>query len=359
MTQHTPAHKGRGALSNPGCRYDAQAHEAFDDGWAVDEELPVLRTTVMVDATRSIITRNDSPDVPFSQSINPYRGCEHGCVYCFARPSHAYLGLSPGLDFETKILIKPKAADLLRQELQKSSYRCATIAMGTNTDPYQPLEKQQGITRAILQVLQEYHHPVSIVTKSALIERDMDLLAALAKENLAQVMISITTLDRQLARWMEPRAAAPQRRLETVRRLNAAGIPTGVLVAPIIPVLNEAEIETILQQCAQAGAVSAAYVLLRLPLEVAPLFEEWLQQRYPLKAKHILSHVRDMRGGKLYESNFGERMQGTGNYAAILRQRFDMACQRFGYRAREEARGDLNTAIFCPPGKQPTQLALF
>lgn len=359
MTQPTPGHKGRGALSNPVCRYAEQAREAFDDGWTPDEELPVLKTTVTVDATRSIITRNDSPDVPFSQSINPYRGCEHGCVYCYARPSHAYLGLSPGLDFETKILIKPKAAELLRQELQKSSYRCVTMAMGTNTDPYQPLEKQHGITRSILQVLHDCHHPVSIVTKSALIERDIDLLAVMAKQNLVQVMISITTLDRQLARWMEPRAAAPQRRLATVQRLTAAGIPTGVLVAPIIPVLNEAEIETILQQCAQVGAVSAAYVLLRLPLEVAPLFEEWLQQRYPLKAKHILNLVRDMRGGKLYESSFGERMQGTGNYAAMLRQRFDMACQRFGYRRQTETLTELNTASFCPPTKQPRQLSLF
>ena len=359
MTRNASGHKGRGALSNPGCRYDEQARDAFDDGWTIDEALPVLKTTVMLDATRSIITRNNSPDVPFSQSINPYRGCEHGCVYCFARPSHAYLGLSPGLDFETKILIKPNAAELLRQELQKPSYRCSTIAMGTNTDPYQPLEKKQRITRSILQVLQEYHHPVSIVTKSALIERDIELLAAMAKDNLAQVMISMTTLDRQLARWMEPRATAPQRRLDTLRCLTAAGIPTGVLVAPIIPVLNEAEIETILQQSAQAGALSAAYVLLRLPLEVAPLFEEWLQQRYPLKAKHILSHVRDMHGGKLYESKFGERMQGTGNYATILRQRFDIACQRFGYRGRAESLGELNTAMFCPPNKQQAQLALF
>lgn len=352
MTQRSTGHKGRGALSNPDCRFDAHNREAYDDGWSIEEDYHAPRTTVMVDATRSIISRNDSPDVPFSQSINPYRGCEHGCVYCFARPTHAYLGLSPGLDFETKILIKPNAAQLLQKELHKASYVCQPIAMGTNTDPYQPLERQQQITRSILQVLQRFHHPVDIVTKGALIERDIDILQDMAKENLVQVMISLNSLDRKLTRLLEPRAAAPQRRLQLIERLNAAGIPTGVLVAPIIPVLNEAELETILAQCAAVGARSAGYVLLRLPLEVAPLFTQWLEQHHPLKAKHILSHLRDLRGGKLYTAEFGERMTGRGNYASLLRRRFDAAVRRHGFNEREAALPLLNCGAFSRPGSQ-------
>lgn len=352
MTQRTTGHKGRGALSNPDCRFATHAREAYDDGWTIEEEIVAPRTTLMVDATRSIITRNDSPDVPFRQSINPYRGCEHGCVYCFARPTHAYLGLSPGLEFETKILSKPNAAVLLEKELNRPAYVCEAIAMGTNTDPYQPVERQQRITRAILEVLQRYRHPLSIVTKGALIERDIDILQEMAKDNLVQVMISVNSLDRQLTRLLEPRAAAPQRRLQLIERLNQAGIPTGVLVAPIIPVLNEAEIETILAQCAAVGARSAGYVLLRLPLEVAPLFTQWLEQHYPLKASHVLSHVRDMRGGKLYTAQFGARMTGRGNYAALLRHRFDVASRRHGYIERQEYLPPLNCGAFSRPNRQ-------
>lgn len=350
---HKPIlHKGRGAITNPDCRYDDRTRESVDDGWFAGEEVPALKTTVLLDATRSIITRNDSPDVPFSQSINPYRGCEHGCIYCFARPSHAYLGLSPGLDFETKILLKPDAATLLERELQKPSYACQPIALGTNTDPYQPLERQHAITRSILEVLQRYRHPLAIVTKSALIERDIDILAEMARDNLVQVMISVNSLDRKLTRLLEPRATAPQRRLQTIEQLTSAGIPAGVLVAPIIPVLNEAEIETVLEQAAAAGASSAGYVVLRLPLEVGPLFEVWLQQHYPLTASRILNHVRDMRGGKLYKSEFGERMTGRGHYAELIRRRFDVACQRLGYTSREETLPALNCSAFSPPGRQ-------
>ncbi|MBI3560563.1 MAG: PA0069 family radical SAM protein [Gammaproteobacteria bacterium] len=346
--------QGRGALSNPECRYAEHSRASYDDGWYPEEEIPALKTTLLVDATRSIISHNDSPDVPFSQSINPYRGCEHGCVYCFARPTHAYLGMSPGLDFETKILTKPNAAQLLEQELSKPGYRCQTIALGTNTDPYQPAERRQRITRSILAVLQRFQHPLAIVTKSALVERDIDILAAMAQQRLVQVMVSVTSLDRRLTRLLEPRAAAPQRRLQTIERLNAAGIPTGVLLAPIIPALNEPEIETILKACAQAGARSAGYVLLRLPLEVGALFEAWLAQHYPLKASHILSQVRAMHGGKLYDASFATRMTGTGSYADMLHRRFNLATQRLGYQRRDAAVTALNCGAFSPPNRQGT-----
>ncbi|MGZ8191779.1 MAG: PA0069 family radical SAM protein [Methylococcaceae bacterium] len=340
-------HKGRGSISNTAGRFEKQAGEAIDDGWgSLDAELPPLKTKVAIDSSKSVITYNESPDVPFDRSINPYRGCEHGCIYCFARPSHAYLGLSPGLDFESHILVKPDAASVLREELGKRNYRCATMALGTNTDPYQPLERRHKIMRQILEVLAETRHPVSIVTKSALVERDIDLLAAMAKQGLVSVFLSVTTLDRCLARTLEPRAAAPQRRLEALAALREAGIPAGVLVAPVIPALNDHELESIVKAAHAAGAMSAEYILLRLPLEVAGLFEEWLNQHYPLKAGHVLNLVRESRGGKVYDGAFQQRMTGTGNYADVIGQRFRLICKRL-----ELDRGlpDLRTDLFRKP----------
>ena len=349
--------KGRGAQSSPDCRYQAQTRDAVADDWFVDAAaLPKLKTTVRKDHSKTILSRNQSPDVPFAVSINPYRGCEHGCVYCFARPTHAYLDLSPGLDFETQLVAKPDAPTLLRKELAKRGYRCQPIALGSNTDPYQPIEREHRITRQILEVLQEHRHPVAIVTKSSMVERDIDILAQMAHANLAQVMISICTLDKSLARVMEPRASAPQRRLQTIARLREAGIPVGVLVAPIIPVLNDPEIETILQQCAQQGVSAAGYVMLRLPLEVAPLFEEWLRTHYPLKAEHVLTRIRDTRDGALYQSQFGQRMRGNGAFAAIIGRRFEAACQRLDLGGRELT---LNTQLFRVPARENDQLALF
>jgi DNA repair photolyase len=349
--------KGRGAGSNPDCRYQSTRTESVDDGWgSADLEPAPLTTTVAVDASRSIITRNQSPDVPFEQSINAYRGCEHGCIYCFARPTHAYLGLSPGLDFETRLLVKPEAAALLRKELAKPGYRCRPIAMGTNTDPYQPIERDWGVTRSILEVMAECRHPVSLVTKSSLIERDLDVLTDLARQHLVEVAVSVTTLDRELARRMEPRAAAPQRRLETVRRLSEAGVPTAVLVAPIIPVLNDPEMEAILAASAEAGASSAGYVLLRLPMEVRGLFERWLHDHYPLKAEHVMSAVRATRGGRDYDARFGSRMKGEGTYAQLLAQRFRLACGRFGLN---RAHAELDLSVFQPPREADGQLDLF
>ena len=324
-------HKGRGSISNAAGRYEKQDSLASDDGWgSLDADLPPLKTETIIDSSKSVITYNDSPDVPFDRSINPYRGCEHGCIYCFARPSHAYLGLSPGLDFESRILLKPDAARVLRLELGKRNYQCATIALGTNTDPYQPLERQHKIMRQILEVLAETRHPVSIVTKSALVERDIDLLAAMAGQGMAAVFLSITTLDRKLARTLEPRAAAPQRRLEALAKIRAAGIPAGVLVAPVIPALTDHELESIIKAAYEAGAMSAEYILLRLPLEVAGLFEEWLREHYPLKADHVLNLIRDCRGGKTYDAAFPQRMTGTGNYADLLAQRFRLISRRLG-----------------------------
>lgn len=349
--------KGRGAQSNPDCRYQSQTRDALIDDWFVDTtDIPKLRTTVLPEHSKSILSRNQSPDVPFSVSINPYRGCEHGCIYCFARPTHAYLDLSPGLDFETRLVAKPDAPALLRKELARRNYVCQPIALGSNTDPYQPIERSHCITRQLLEVLLEHRHPVTIVTKSAMVERDMDILQQLASRDLVQVMVSICTLDKQLARVMEPRASTPQRRLQAVARLSAAGIPTGVLVAPIIPVLNDPELETILTQCAEAGASSAGYVLLRLPLEVAPLFEEWLHEHFPLKAEHVLTRIRDTRDGELYRSQFGQRMQGSGAFAGIITQRFETMRQRVGLGDRAMS---LNTRLFRVPAPENDQLALF
>lgn len=348
--------KGRGAVSNHSGRFEQHHHADMDDGWGnLEQDIASLATEVLIDRTRSIISWNTSPDIPFDRSINPYRGCEHGCIYCFARPTHTYLGFSAGLDFESRILVKPDAARLLREELGKKNYRCATIAMGSNTDPYQPLEKRYQITRQILQVLAEHQHPVSIVTKSAMVERDIDVLSRLASERLVQVFISLTTLNNQISRTLEPRAAAPQRRLETIRRLHAAGIPVGVMTAPIIPVLTDPELEAMLTAAHEAGAASASYVLLRLPLEVAPLFEEWLNHHYPLKASHVMSIIRQSREGKANMAEFHERMRGSGLFADMIRQRFRLMTKKLGLNYRNM---EMNTSLFRPPGK-PDQLGLF
>src|SRR5438874_3776102 len=327
--------KGRGAGSNETGRFESEKRVAFDDGWSSSEEEPApLPTTLSVDTTRTIIARNDSPDIGFVRSINPYRGCEHGCIYCYARPSHAYLGLSPGLDFETRIFYKPNAAALLRDELRKKNYVCRPIALGSNTDPYQPAERKFGITRSILEVLRDFHHPVTIVSKGALVQRDIDILADMAREKLAVVTISVTTLDRELARKMEPRAATPERRLETIAALAAAGIPTGVLSAPMIPALNDREMEAILTRAREAGASVAGYTLLRLPLELKALFKEWLETHEPQKSAHVLSLVAQCHGGKLYDPAWSKRMVGGGPYAEMLAARFDRACRRLGFTPR-------------------------
>jgi DNA repair photolyase len=331
ITADTRRLRGRGALSNASSRYDRETRVLVDDGWQnEDEELPPLKTEVMKDSSRTIITRNNSPDISFSQSINPYKGCEHGCIYCFARPTHAYLGLSPGADFESKLFAKPNAAELLARELSAPGYVPKVIAMGTNTDPYQPTEKRMRLTRAILEVLREFNHPVGIVTKSALILRDLDILAPMAAEGLAKVAVSVTTLDRKLARTMEPRASTPPKRLETIRALVEAGIPTNVMFAPVIPALNDEELENVLTAAKDAGALSAGYVLLRLPLEIKDLFREWLETNFPDRAKHVMSLVRQMRGGKDYDSTWHTRMRGTGPYAALIARRFHIAVKRTG-----------------------------
>lgn len=352
----SPPPKGRGALSNRSGRYEAHAREAFDDGWDLPEDPRPVTTTVSFDHTKSILTRNDSPDIPFDQSINPYRGCEHGCAYCFARPTHAYLGLSPGLDFETKLIAKPEAAALLRKELARPSYVCTPIAMGTNTDPYQPIEREHQITRSILEVCLEHDHPVSIVTKSANVLRDLDLLSQLAQKQLAIVFLSVTSLDRELAGKLEPRASRPHRRLEAIAALAAAKVPVGVLSSPMIPGLNDHELESILEAARDKGATQAGYVLLRLPLEIKELFTEWLNEHVPDRAERVLSLIRQTREGKLYDARFGVRGRGLGPYADLLEKRFELAVQRLGL-GRE--RMPLDTSKFRKPAPPTTQLALF
>jgi DNA repair photolyase len=328
--------KGRGASDNPRGRFEKLERERdFED---TVESHP--QTVITLQRARSIISRNDSPDLPFSQSINPYQGCEHGCIYCYARPSHAYLGLSPGLDFETKLFAKENAAELLREELSRPGYRPELISLGANTDPYQPAERKLRITRGILEVLREFRHPVGIVTKGSLIERDLDLLGPMAVEGLVQVFVSIGTLDGEIARTLEPRAAAPHRRVETVRRLSAAGVPCGVFVAPIIPFLNDKDMEAVLEAVAEAGARSASFTLLRLPWEVKDLFKGWLEQHYPLRAAHIMARIRDMRGGRENDPEFGSRMKGEGQYAELLRGRFEVACRRLKLNADKSYRVD-------------------
>ena len=347
--------KGRGAGANPSSRFDTIKRLQSDDGWDIEEELPPFKTEVMNEQARRIITRNTSPDIGFDQSINAYRGCEHGCIYCYARPSHAYLGLSPGLDFEHKLTAKPNAAEQLKLELSAPSYEPKTIAMGTNTDPYQPIEKDRKITRNLLQVLSDAHHPVTIATKSALIMRDMDILSSMAERNLVKVFLSITTLDKEIARGMEPRAATPKRRLDAIRTLASAGIPTGVMAAPIIPGLTDHELEAILSSAHAAGATAASYILLRLPLEVSPLFREWLLRKHPGRYRHVMSLVRSMRGGQDYDTRFNVRMKGEGPYAETLAKRFELQCKRLRLERRNHR---LRTDLFQPPYPPAQQLSL-
>jgi DNA repair photolyase len=348
--------KGRGARSNESSRYGSEKRSEVHDGWDLEEDAPRLRTEILKDATRSIITRNTSPDISFNQSINPYRGCEHGCIYCFARPTHAYLGLSPGLDFETKLFVKPDAARLLTQELRHPSYKPQVIAMGTNTDPYQPVERDLKIMRSVLTVLWEFRHPVSIVTKSALIVRDLDILAPMAGEGLTKVFLSVTTLDRRLARIMEPRAATPEKRIAALRALAGAGVPCGVMTAPMIPALNDAEMEDILAAAAEAGVKEAGYTLLRLPLEIKDLFREWLESELPDRAKHVMTLVRSMREGKDYDAEWGTRMTGTGPYAELMAHRFALATRKLGLN---RSRAQLTCSKFRKPPRAGDQLSLF
>jgi DNA repair photolyase len=348
--------RGRGAASNTSGRYEPLARVAFDDGWQSLEELPPFKTYVQEERARKIITRNDSPDIGFDRSINPYRGCEHGCIYCFARPTHAYQGLSPGLDFESKLFVKPDAPELLARELAAPGYEPRMIAMGTNTDPYQPIERKWQVTRRILEVLRDANHPVGIVTKSALVMRDIDILSEMAAKGLAKVALSVTTLDPKLARVMEPRAATPSKRLEALRTLSKAGVPTAVMVAPIVPAINDSEIERILDAAANAGVTQAGYVMLRMPFEIKDLFREWLHEHFPDKAKHVISLVRDLHGGKDYDSTWGKRQRGDGPYAWSIGRRFELACRRLGLNER---RTRMTTALFTPPKKRGSQLDLF
>ncbi len=356
--QSNPVLKGRGTAQNPASRFDREHAGAFDDGWDWREAEPPPPTTLIRDSTRSIIVRNDSPDLRFDRSINPYRGCEHGCIYCFARPSHAYLGFSPGLDFETKIIFKPEAAALLEKEFCKPGYVAQPIVLGSNTDPYQPVERTLKITRSLLEVLERFNHPVVIVTKSAGVLRDAELLARMAEKNLVRVNLSITTLDPVLARAMEPRAASPARRLASIAGLAAANIPTGVLASPMIPGLNDAELEKILEAAARAGASTAASILLRLPHELKDLFTGWLHTHVPDRAKHVLSLIRQVRGGSLNDANFHTRFAGSGPYADLLTRRFMRAARQFGLNTQTLA---LDTANFTipPSARQNAQPSLF
>jgi DNA repair photolyase len=352
------ARKGRGAVSNIAHRFESVARQADPESVAAadDEALPPLRTQVAFETARSVISRNDSPDLGFDRSINPYRGCEHGCIYCYARPTHSYLNLSPGLDFETRLVAKTNAAEVLRRELGAPGYRPALMMVGVNTDAYQPIERDLGITRAILDVLHETRHPFGLVTKSALVERDLDLIAPLAAQQLASVSISITTLDSALARILEPRAASPARRLRTVRTLAEAGVPVRVNLAPVIPFINEPEIEAIIDAVADAGARNAHYTVVRLPWEVSPLFEQWLQTHFPDRAQRVLNRIREMRGGATYKAEFGARMTGEGTWAKLIAQRFRRACARHGFSADWPS---LRSDLFAPPRDLGPQLGLF
>ncbi|SOH93152.1 DNA repair photolyase [Monaibacterium marinum] len=349
------ARRGRGAVRNLTGRFEALTHHRADDGWEPQEQA-VVRTQVLDDHPRKIITRNQSPDVPFDRSINPYKGCEHGCVYCFARPTHTYLGLSAGLDFESRIFAKSNAAQLLEVELRKPGYVPATIAIGTNTDPYQPIEKERQIMRQILEVLDAYNHPVAIVTKGALVSRDTDILGRMARRGLAKVALSLTTLDSQLSRRLEPRASAPQVRLRAIGALARAGVPTGFMMAPIIPALNDHEIEKVVESGARAGATWCAFVALRLPREVSPLFRDWLDEHYPARAHRIMAQVREMHGGKDYDSEWGKRMKGEGVYANLIARRFEAAMKRHGLRRRT---APLDCSRFAPPARKGDQFTLF
>lgn len=360
------AQKGRGAASNLQGRYETAARAAFDDGWPQDEgDAPTRRKTEIIpEQARSILSRNQSPDIPFSVSLNPYRGCEHGCIYCFARPTHSYLGLSPGLDFESRIIAKLNAPELLRRELAQASYVPQPIALGIATDAYQPCERELRLTRRVLEVLHECGHPLALITKSALIERDIDLLAEMASKRQAVAAITLTTLDPKIARTLEPRAAAPARRLRTIRTLTDAGIPVGVSIAPIIPFVTEPDLEQVLEAVAEAGAINASYVVLRLPWEVNPLFQQWLEAHFPDRAQRVMNRVREMFGGKDYDASFGTRRSGSGVWAELIRQRFDKAATRFGLNRRARSFTQLDVSRFrrplrVPPAPSNGQLDLF
>jgi DNA repair photolyase len=347
--------RGRGARSNPTHRFETLSRQFLDDGWDTLADLPPLKTEIFTETPKSIITRNQSPDISFDRSINPYRGCEHGCSYCYARPAHAYMGLSPGLDFESKLFIKPNAAALLREELTAPNYSPRTIALGSNTDPYQPIEKQYRITRGLLEVLAEFKHPVGIVTKNQMVTRDIDLLAPMAKLGLVKVALSITTLDGKLARAMEPRASTPAKRLAAIEALSAAGIPTVVMIGPIIPGLNDHEVENILKAARAAGAREAGYTMLRLPHEVKGIFKDWLEKAYPDRYARVMAQVKDVRGGKESSAQFGERHMGSGPVAWMIGRRFQLACQQLGLNA---TRVKLRTDVFERPVQVGEQLAL-
>jgi DNA repair photolyase len=350
--------KNRGALSNPEGRFETQTHEEFDDGWDLQEEpLEPLITTLFPERAKSVITTNDSPDIGFEQSINPYRGCEHGCIYCYARPSHAYMNMSAGIDFETKIFYKVDAAELLTKEISKPNYVCKSIMLGSNTDPYQPAEGKLQVTRSILEVLNRFNHPVAIITKSSAIERDLDILTAMAKRRLAKVAVSITTLSNKIKQTLEPRASAPLARLRVIRKLTAAGIPVRVMVAPIIPMITDNEIEKILAMAKAAGALHASYVLIRLPYEVKDLFREWLTTHFPQRAAHVMSIIRQMRGGKDYDATFGKRMRGEGEFAKLIQTRFAIACKKNQLNMTPSVPFD--TDSFTKPAKNSAQLDLF
>ena len=358
MSQTASLPRGRGAVSNADGRYERLRHEIADDGWEseAEDEPRKMRTQVLDDTSKSIIAKNDSPDIGFDRSINPYRGCEHGCVYCYARPSHAWLGYSPGLDFETILLAKRDAGALLRQALARPAYRPKLIAIGTNTDPYQPIERELKIMRDVLETLAEARHPVSITTKSATVLRDLDLLQELASHNAVHVTISVTSLDRKLSRTLEPRASAPHRRLDALETLAEAGVPTAVNVAPVLPGLTDHELESILAEAAARGVKAARYIALRLPLEVKDLFQEWLEAYYPDRAQKVLSLVRQMRGGKLNDPNFSTRMKGNGPYAQMIETRFRAACERLGLNRRDEEEW-ISARDFRRPGAVTDQLS--
>jgi DNA repair photolyase len=357
MTQVHPSPRGRGARSNASGRYEKDRRGAFDDGWtAEDEPAAKLATSLTAEKARTILTRNDSPDIGFDRSINPYRGCEHGCTYCYARPAHAYVGLSPGVDFESKLFFKPEAARLLEKELSKPGYQCERVHIGGNTDPYQPAERSLRITRAVLEVLDRFNHPLSIITKSALIVRDADILGRMAARNLAGACISVTTLDRRLARSMEPRAATPEKRIDAIRRLAEAGVPVTVGFAPVIPGLNDHEMEAVLERAAEAGAVSAMFVTLRLPMEIKDLFREWLADAQPDRAAKVMSLIRQARGGRDYDPQWGSRMRGQGPVAELIAHRFKLACKRLGLN---QTRREPDTTQFRVPPRAGDQMELF
>ncbi|WP_237398916.1 PA0069 family radical SAM protein [Rhodovulum sulfidophilum] len=351
-----PPTPGRAAGGNPANRYDRLTVVPEDDGWDPGEAPPPLRTETRIERPRTAITRNSSPDLPFDRSVNPYRGCEHGCIYCFARPSHAWLGLSPGLDFESRLIARPEAPRLLAEELSRRGYRPATLAIGTNTDPYQPIERTHRVMRGLLEVLRDFRHPVAVVTKGALIERDLDLLAELAELELVRVGISVTTLDRDLSRRLEPRAPAPERRLQTIERLAAAGVPVRAMVAPVIPGLTDPELEAILSRTRDAGAVAASWIMLRLPLEVEPLFRDWLAENCPDRAERVMARLCEIHGGKAYRSGWGHRMRGAGPHADMIAQRFRLATARLGLAVTQPG---LSTELFRVPPRAGDQLSLF